>query len=158
MPTTVGGFGRRGVGTTARVQVLGVPEAIRKLGLVGSVAGRETGLIVLRSAFQVRDQARENVHSSQNPYGGSDSDYRYSNDLLNGIQVEAGGRAGGLGTYVQMVSASSRAGGSDREYAAFEEQGTSKAPAHPYLRPAINAQVPKTVVMLHVLAARLQRL
>lgn len=144
---------------TGRVQILGVPEAIRKLHLVGAVAGRDVGLIVRTSAFQVRDRAREIVHSPSNPYGDRKEDYDYTGNLRDGIEVSGvGGRAGGLGAYTQSVSASSRAGGSDREYAAYEELGTSRNPAHPYLRPAMAAQPAKTAVMLKALAMRLQRL
>lgn len=149
-------FGKHGGVLSARVKILGVPEAIAKLRLVGSVAGRGAGLIVRNSAYDVRDQARENVHSSSNPYSG---DYDYTDNLKSGIQVSGkGGRAGGLGTYTQVVTASSRAGGADREYASFEEQGTSKAPAHPYLRPALYSEVPKTAAALKGLAATLERL
>ena len=151
-----GAFGKSGGGLSARVTVIGVPQAIAKLRLVGSVAGRGAGLIVRNSAFGVRDTARATVHSSGNPYSG---DYAYTDNLRDGIQVSGkGGRAGGLGVYTQIVTASSRAGGSDREYAHFEEEGTSVAPAHPYLRPALNAQVPKAAAELNVLARTLERL
>lgn len=148
----------RGVtgGNQAFIKVYGVPEAIAKLKLVGSVAGREVGLIVRNSAIGVVDKARANVHSSSNVYN---SDYAYTDSLYNGIQVTAeGGRAGGLGSYTQAVSASSRAGGADREYAQFEEEGTSDTPAHPYLRPALSQQVPETAALLKVMAATLERL
>jgi hypothetical protein len=142
--------------TTAVLRVEGVPAAIAKLRLVGAIAGREVGLVVRHSAVDIVDRAREIVHSSSNPWK---SDYQYTDALKNGIQLTGeGGRAGGLGTYTQSVTASSRAGGSDREYAQYEENGTSRAPAHPYLRPAANEQVPKTVVMLKALALQLERI
>lgn len=154
--STRGIFGTHAAVGSARVTVLGVKEAIAKLKLVGSVAGREVGLVVRNSAYDVRDQARTNVHSSSNPYSG---EYKYTDHLKNGIEVSGkGGRAGGLGSYTQIVTASSRAGGAEKEYAMFEEQGTSSAPAHPYLRPALYAEVPKTVAKLKVLAATLERL
>jgi HK97 gp10 family phage protein len=147
-----GSFGN----STATIKVIGVPQAIAKLKLVGSVAGREVGFVVRSSAVGVVDKARANVHSSSNIYS---EDYAYTDNLKYGIQVTAtGGRAGGLGVYTQAVSASSRAGGADREYAQFEEEGTSDTPAHPYLRPALNQQVPETAALLKVMAATLERL
>ena len=149
----------RGARTGAVIQIHGVPEAIRKMGLVGAVAGRELGLVVRRSAFDVRDTARELVHSPSNPWEGRSDDYELTGHLQRGIEVSSqGGRAGALGTYTQSVSASSRAGGSDREYAAFEELGTSQNPAHPYLRPAVSPQTKKTILMLKGVASTLKRL
>lgn len=144
-------------GIRAGMRLIGVPAAIRKLKLVGSVAGRDLGLIVLRSAYSIRDEAREIVHSRTNPWGGASEPYQYTDNLKNGIQVERGGRAG-LGVYTQMVSASSRAGGADREYASFEEEGTSKAPAHPYLAPAAKRQYPRTLTMVKALGLKIERL
>lgn len=145
----------------AQVKVVGTTEAIRKLGLVGSVAGRDAGLIVLHSAYDIRNRAREIVHSKSNPWSGSEG-YEYTDNLKSGINVTrgpgGGGRAGALGSYTQQVTASSKDGGSDREYAAYEEFGTKKAPAHPYLRPATSQQVPLTVAALNVLARKLERL
>ena len=156
--TVRGATGQTGARLRGRVQVLGVPQAIRKLRLVGSVAGRTAGLIVRQSGFGIRDTAKEIVHSKTNPWEGAE-DYEYTSNLKDGIELTGlGGRAGVLGAYTQLVTASSRAGGSDREYAAFEELGTSQAPAHPYLRPAVQRQVPKTQAMLGALASRLERL
>lgn len=141
--------------STQYVKIVGVPQAIAKLRLLGSVAARDTGLIVFRAAQRTKTRAQEIVHSSGNPYS---TDYAYTNALRDGIKLAAGGRAGGLGSYTQMVTASSTDGGADREYAAFEEFGTYKAPAHPYLQPAAAEQGAVMAAELRALAYRLERL
>lgn len=140
MPVTRRTFGTSGAGAFGTVQVLGVPAAIAKFKLVGSVAGRETGLIVYRSAFETAALARSTVHV-------------VSGHLQRGIQAVK------LGTYSWAVSASSVDGGADKEYAAYEEFGWSGLPGgHPYLRPAFAVQQGAVRVKLELLARRLEAL
>lgn len=51
--------------------------------------------------------------------------------LKAGIQVSAGGGANG-----HIVTAESEAGGADREYAHYQEYGTRKMAAQPFMGPA----------------------
>ena len=115
-----------GGGLTSNIQILGVPEAIAKLQLVASYTALQTGAITLRSAQRIESQAKQNVHSSSNPY---DGEYDYTDDLRNSIGI------GKSGLYSWEIFA-------DSDHAAFEELGTYRTPAHPFLRPALYSEIP----------------
>jgi HK97 gp10 family phage protein len=140
--STRGVTGLKGGQVFGNFQVLGVPEAIRKFQLVGSVAGRESGLIAFRGAKRVEAEAKQNVHSSTNTYA---EDYEYTDALRDSIKATK------FGPYDWEVA-------SYVKYAAYEELGTSKNPAHPFLRPALYAEVPKAQAELHILARTLESL
>lgn len=129
-----------GYGTT--FQVLGIPEAIAKLQLAGSIAGREGGLIAYQAAHRVEAEAKETVHSSSNQY---DPEYDYTDQLRDSIQVSK------IGLYSYAITASS-------DHAMYEEFGTSHSPAHPFLQPALYGRVGEAQAALVGLAAQLEAL
>lgn len=135
------------------IKVLGVPQAIRKLKLVGSVAGRDTGYIVYSTAQAIERLAQEIVHSPSHPGPAGPGE----GHLQQGIKAHK------VGLYDWAVTASSKDGGADDEYAGYEEFGAHTqdgAPygGHPYLRPAFAASVPRAKVKLKALALKLERL
>lgn len=141
----VTGISRAGLptqsGLSTTVKIYGVRVALAKLRLVGQIAYRDMGLITYRGAKAVERKAKENIHPHRN-----------SGNLEEGI------RASKIGPYDWRVTASSRDGGSDREYAAHVEYGTRFMSAIPYMRPAVDQARPETQLMLSVLAAKLERL
>jgi hypothetical protein len=148
------GYSRSGTGgISTNVKVIGVPNAIRKLKLVGSVAGRDTGYIIYTTALGIQELAQDIVHSPSHPGPAGPGE----GHLQKGI------RAIKVGKYDWIVTASSVEGGADDEYAGYEEFGaTTKGGApyggHPYMRPAAAAALPNARLKLAALARKLERL
>jgi HK97 gp10 family phage protein len=125
------------------ITVQGVPQAIRKMQLVGTVANRGVGAITRETAKIVWQRARARVPVE-------------SGNLKSGIIVTKTG----LNTWA--VLASSRLGNkpakNSREYAQFVEYGSSGRPTQPFMRPAATEGGRYITPQLRALAATLERL
>lgn len=121
------------------VKVFGVKEAIAKFRRIGQLAARDLGVTTYQTAQHVQQIARQRV-----PY--------VTGALHDGIEIAKGG------VYNWTVTASSVAGGADREYAAYVEYGTWKMGAQPYLRPAVNEGRQFAQARLAALGARMSLL
>jgi len=132
--------GRSALGSTfGNVTVLGVKEAIAKLGAVAQAAYRRLGYIAYSGAQTMESEAKVLVPVA-------------SGALQGGI------RKSKLGLYEWQVTASSGDGGADKEYAGYVEYGTSNMEARPYFRPAASIAAEKMRRELALLAATLGRM
>jgi HK97 gp10 family phage protein len=129
----------RGASLSGGITVIGVPQAIAKIQAVQQIVFRDAGLIPYRAAQAVQQQARAIVPVKEGW-------------LRNGIVIEK------QGPYTYAISASSVAGGADKEYAAHVEFGTYKMSAQPYMQPAIDAARGPARAALAALAAKVQAL
>lgn len=127
-----GGYGSSWVD----ISVVGVREAIAKLGRVSQLVYMRTGNVVYNTAQMAEKLAKEYVHSRENPWS---DDYAYTNFLKDSIDIEKNG------PYDWAVYAGA-------EYAEFEEY----SPGHEFLRPAAYAALPWAQAQLHVLAREIE--
>lgn len=132
-----GGFKSAATGSSfVVVKVFGVKEAIAKFRRVGQLAARDLGVTTYQTAQHVQQVARGLV-----PY--------VTGALHDGIEIAKGG------VYNWTVTASSVAGGAEREYAAYVEYGTWKMGAQPYLRPAVSQGRTYAQARMAALAAKI---
>ena len=134
------------------VTVKGAKQVISKFRKISQVAARDLGFAVFASAQSIEKKAKRTVHSSHNPWPGREKNRPQSDHLYNGIEAVK------LGVYNWVVTASSIRGGADKEYAHFEEEGTSKAPAHPYMRPSVPAGFLSAMNSLRAIKVRIESL
>lgn len=113
--------GMRGAGFT--IKVVGVPQLIAKLRLVGQVAYRETGAAAFETAQLTKAKAKEYVHSSRNPWPERQDSRPYTDDLYESIDYYK------EGAYSWTIAATDIA-------AEFEEFGAAHNEPHPFLGPA----------------------
>lgn len=123
----------------ASVTVLGVKEAIAKLRLAGSVTALGVGKMTMDTAKRIATRMKQEVPV-------------VSGDLQRGISYTK------RGLYDWEVTASSVAGGSDREYASYVEYGTYKMAPRPYMRPALSEGRQGLLEGLRNLAVTVERL
>ena len=137
-----------GYAVTSRVRVVGVPEALIKLGLVNKVARIHLGALSHHAAAAIERRAKENIHN-------------VTGNLESGTKMEP------VGPYTWIVTSSSMAGDvaekNNVEYAGFVEFGTSNMPAgtYPscaYMRKAYNDTMPEAIAQLKWIGKELERL
>jgi len=122
-----------------RVKVEGTSALTAKLGLVGNVVRLGVGYATYNMARTIKSTARAVVPVVKG-------------DLQRGIEATK------LGVYDWVVTASSIAGGADREYAPYVEHGTYKMAARPFMAPGVEAGRRAALENLAAVAASIERL
>ena len=135
-------IGSRGF-VSANVRVVGVRQALARLGLVSKVARLELGLLAAGAASMVHQRAQFYCPV-------------ITGNLKSSIKLMK------LASYTYQVTAASTEGNNpnknDKEYAGFVEFGTSRMAPRFFMRRAYQDMVPVAASDLRLIAAKLERL
>lgn len=128
------------------VEILGWPKLNRAMRAVPAIAKRGLVSLVRDSANAIEDRAMQLVHIRRG-------------DLARAIGQSGSGINRKVG--IAKSDVPERGGSSSHRhpavYAHFEEYGTDHSPAHPFMRPAADAEEPRFMARVNALADQLER-